>query len=183
MKRHRNARGYALPFVLLVIGILGVMLVAFNQTLVNMKSQIKVTFGQVQAHYMAQSGMQHAMLKLKLLPNEAYVAGSLARGICPFGPASPSGVGSLDKCLLDTFKEDICCDPRLYPVSFNDPNVSQNTYSAKSITALAAEVQNSVQAEVLEIQIEGTAILNLAGDNTPRTETISRLLQIKRSVN
>ncbi len=75
-KRHdmKNRRGMAVAVVLffaISIALFMYMLVGSNTTL---SLQNKKTLGQLQAYYLAQSALQHAMLKLRFLPKETYEA-------------------------------------------------------------------------------------------------------------
>lgn len=76
-----DRRGMAVVVVLffaVTIALLMYMLVGSNTTL---SLQNKKTLGQLQAYYLAQSALQHAMLKLRFLPKETYdafAAGSTA---------------------------------------------------------------------------------------------------------
>ncbi|HOT27023.1 MAG TPA: hypothetical protein PLU72_02465 [Candidatus Ozemobacteraceae bacterium] len=77
MERRRNVksrRGMAVAVVLFFavsIMLFMYMLVGSNT---NLSLQNKKTLGQLQAYYLAQSALQHVMLKLRFLPKETYEA-------------------------------------------------------------------------------------------------------------
>ena len=83
----------------------------------NLAYQNKQTLYQMQAYYLAQSGMQHAKLQLRLLPKETYefFAGSGAGN--PYAdidssnyPPTAMGVFSKDSASYDLFKSGMAPD-------------------------------------------------------------------------
>jgi type II secretory pathway pseudopilin PulG len=196
--RGRLARGaYALPFVLLVLGLIGVLVVVFIQSNINMKQQNRLTFAQVQAHYLAQAGMQHALLKLRILPNESFEACALARGICPFLPPGtvPTYSRDLNLCLLEEFREDIRCGqpggaPSLYPIpAINGipPELLQSSYATAAMTAVSVGVDpgtagTGIRNLTVEIRVSAEAVSNFKGEVLTRRDEIQKLVQIQRSV-
>ena len=81
----KNSRlGMAVPLVLLFVIMTTILLFSmmFNRTAT--RKQSLASYTQKQAYYMAVGGIQHALLKLRLLHREAYDAGAVARGVCPF---------------------------------------------------------------------------------------------------
>jgi len=79
-----NKHGLAVPVVLLFVFMVSVYLFSLLSTRKEVRKQGLTNINQRQAYYMAMGGIQQALLKLRLLHREAYDAGSLARGICPF---------------------------------------------------------------------------------------------------
>ncbi len=61
----------------------GVFVLMIMSIRVEDKRQNLMTFQQLKAYYMAQAGIQHALLKIRILPNEVYDASALSRGFCP----------------------------------------------------------------------------------------------------
>lgn len=77
-------QGIAVPVVLLFVFMVSVYLFSMFSTRTEVRKQGLTNINQRQAYYMAMGGIQQALLKIRLLHREAYDAGSLARGICPF---------------------------------------------------------------------------------------------------
>lgn len=69
-----NRQGMVLVMVIFFVFAVSIGLVMLTQTNTLIGSQTKITLRQLQAYYVAQSGLQHQLLKLKLLPREAYEA-------------------------------------------------------------------------------------------------------------
>ena len=67
-----NKRGFAVVVVIFFGFIVGILLYALVSSSSNIAMQNKQTLRQLQAYYLAQSGVQHVMLKLRLLPREIF---------------------------------------------------------------------------------------------------------------
>ncbi|GAB1355271.1 MAG TPA: hypothetical protein PLK28_12850 [Candidatus Rifleibacterium sp.] len=80
----QRRRGIAIPLVLLFVFVVSVYFFSMAFTRTETRRQGLSNLNQRQAYYMAMGGVQQALLKIRLLHREAYDAGSLARGICPF---------------------------------------------------------------------------------------------------
>ncbi|HEY9069526.1 MAG TPA: hypothetical protein VIV61_04660 [Candidatus Ozemobacteraceae bacterium] len=97
MRGTHPARGMAIPLVLLfatVLAIIGTTLIkATRQT----SRQNLTSYNQLQAHFVARAGMEHALLKTKYLHRELYDAICLAQGRNPLfdfsRPISPTNPG------------------------------------------------------------------------------------------
>lgn len=79
-----SKRGIAVPFAILFAVVASVYLFSLYFSRTEVRRQGLANLNQKQAYYMALGGIQQALLKVRLLHREAYDAGSLARGICPF---------------------------------------------------------------------------------------------------
>ncbi|GAB4269998.1 MAG: hypothetical protein Kow0029_06460 [Candidatus Rifleibacteriota bacterium] len=79
-----SKKGIAVPFALLFAVVASVYLFSLLFSRTEVRKQGMANLNQKQAYYMAMGGIQQALLKVRLLHREAYDAGSLARGICPF---------------------------------------------------------------------------------------------------
>lgn len=79
-----NKHGVAIPLVLMFVFVVSVYLFSMIYSRSEVRKQGLTSLNQRQAYYMAMGGIQQALLKIRLLHREAYDAGSLARGICPF---------------------------------------------------------------------------------------------------
>ncbi len=80
----KHRRGIAIPMVLLFVFVVSVYFFSMSYTRTETRRQGLANLNQRQAYYMAMGGVQQALLKIRLLHREAYDAGSLTRGICPF---------------------------------------------------------------------------------------------------
>lgn len=83
MKTYQR-KGIAIPLVLMFVFVVAVYFFSMVFTRSETRRQGLTNLNQRQAYYMALGGVQHALLKIRLLQREAYDAGSLVRGICPF---------------------------------------------------------------------------------------------------
>lgn len=79
-----HRRGMAIPLVLLFAMVFSVFMFSVISTRTNVRKQTLASHTQKKAYYMAMGAIQHALLKLRLFPREAYKAGSLSRGVCPY---------------------------------------------------------------------------------------------------
>lgn len=84
MSATNNRKGIAIPLVLLFVLMVSVYIISLLHTRSGVRTQALTGLNQRQAYYMAMGGIQQALLKIRLLHREAYDAGSLNRGICPF---------------------------------------------------------------------------------------------------
>lgn len=106
--------GIAIPLVVIFCGVMAILVYTLTQTRIEQKRQNITQFNALQAHYLAQGAVQHALLKFRVLPTEAYAATALARGLCPFHVAGPGtklipGTGKTPEA-LDAFVKDINSD-------------------------------------------------------------------------
>lgn len=186
-----DRRGFSIPMVLLFCAIMVVVLLAFIQTRINMKAQTRLSFRQLKAHYLAQSGIQHALLKLRVLPNESYDAAAVARGVCPFlqlpggvpyaGAAPPGGDIILQEFIRDVDTKDTTFG---WPITMTDfPNWH---YTATSVKALMANKEGATagaeaQTHAIEITCEGELNENYKGQALTTTDIVTRIVKITRS--
>lgn len=80
----RLRQGMAVPLVLLFCLVTFTFLFSMVSSRSRMRKQTLSTHTQKKAYYMAQGGIQQALLKLRLLHRKAYDAGAISRGVCPF---------------------------------------------------------------------------------------------------
>lgn len=83
MHRENPRQGVAIPMVMGFAFLAAVFVGIVMSIRVEDKRQNLMSFQQLKAHYMAQGAIQHALLKIRILPNEIYDVSQLARGICP----------------------------------------------------------------------------------------------------
>ena len=179
---------FSIPLVLLFCALMVLLLVSFVQTRINMKQQTRITFRQLKAHYLAQSGVQHALLKLRVLPLESYDAAAVSRGICPFlGPTDvapnvpPPAGGDI---ILKEFVSDVTTDPAFsatfnYPISF--PEFANWQYRPVEIKALSAEKEGDTLVHSIEIKVDGELNENFKGVALTTTDEVTRVVKITRS--
>ncbi|GAB4273864.1 MAG: hypothetical protein Kow0029_13800 [Candidatus Rifleibacteriota bacterium] len=79
MKRN----GFAVPIVLVFATILAIIGTFVFKNTRQYGTQTKTSLAQLQAHFLARAGFQHAMLKIKLLNRELYDAAFLSQGLNP----------------------------------------------------------------------------------------------------
>ncbi len=79
MKKH----GFAIPVVLIFATSLAIIGTFIFRSTRNYNSQTRINMSQLQAHYLARAGFEHAMLKIKFLNRELYDAACLSQGINP----------------------------------------------------------------------------------------------------
>ncbi len=112
-----DRNGVAIVVVLFFAFSIAVILFFMAHSNTNLAYQNKQTLYQMQAYYLAQSGMQHAKLQLRLLPKETYefFAGSGSGN--PYAdidssnyPPTAMGVFSKDSASYDLFKSGMAPD-------------------------------------------------------------------------
>lgn len=156
-------------------------LIAFVWTRISMKQQAVITFRQVRAHYMAQSGIQHALLKLRILPNESYDAAAVARGICMSlrGSTAPSGPFTPQPAFLTEFMSDI--NTNTYPINgawaADFPNWR---YETTTFRAVMANRESDTRTHAVEIEVEGSAEVGFKGVATTTTDIVKRTVKVER---
>lgn len=188
----KSRSGFSIPLVILFCSVMVMVLIAFVQTRINMKQQTKVTFRQIKAHYLAQSGIQHALLKLRVLPLESYDAASIARGACPFlKPTEAGPTGALSPSeevqygqLLTEFASDVATRTppggvTSYPITFSE--ISGWHYSTTSLKALMAEREDDTQTHAVRIRVEGELNERYKGVDMTTTDEVVRVVRISRS--
>ena len=79
----KNKRGFAVPIVLIFATILAVVGTFIYKNTRQYGAQTLSSNSQLQAHFLARAGLQHAMLKIKLLNRELYDAALLSQGLNP----------------------------------------------------------------------------------------------------
>lgn len=84
LKNLHSRRGLAIPIVLLFCFCVMVMAISLFYFRKESKQQNINTFQFLQVNFLAQSAAQHLLLKLSAFPQDAYDAGVLSLGYCPF---------------------------------------------------------------------------------------------------
>jgi len=134
----RKRKGLAIPIVLLFVVVTVTYLTMSSSTRSRVKKQNLASHTQKQAYYMALGGIQHALLKLRILQRQAYDAAALARGVCPFFNMVGSKImstldsGSLPKkcsSALDIFVSDLNSD--VVPITIDEEKFRSSTPEAQ----------------------------------------------------
>ncbi|NLI78263.1 MAG: hypothetical protein GX442_17740 [Candidatus Riflebacteria bacterium] len=91
-------RGMAVVVVLFFAFTVGILLYALVGSSTNIAFQNKLTLRQLQAYYLAHSGIQHIQLKLRLLPRETFDAFAGGGGGNPYADVSSDDHPTLLVC-------------------------------------------------------------------------------------
>jgi hypothetical protein len=163
-----------IPLVLTFVGVLLLFAFAMMRSRVETKFESLVTFHYQKAHLMAQSGIQHAMMKIRLCPDEAFEAAARQFGICPLNDNAGSGSGGGNRDLMQTFISDMKCD------DLGVAGTSGWGYRVVDIVTKAAKRQDNRLVTVVEIEAEGWAIEG-RGSLDKRTEVVKKTVSIVKS--
>ncbi len=146
----KNRHGMAVAVVLffaVCIAILMYMLVGSNT---NLSLQNKKTLGQLQAYYLAQSALQHVMLKLRFLPKETYDAFKA-------GSTTPYPDVESDLHPQIRFKKSVETDYSLYSAGVDDvASPVEGAYVLKSIKLDSSLDGMSMVQDGYELEVEAT---------------------------
>jgi len=186
-------RGLAIPMVMGFCFLAAVFTVMMSTVRVEDKRQSLMTFQQLKAYYMAQGAIQHALLKVRILPNEAYDASALARGICPFvqNPEQGEGPNPIEKPLED-FVSDINTleDEGGLPLRLAQDVEETWSYQIKSARALTAftkadEDAGGASRAVVVLEFEAIGYVEdkvkSEGDENRRWETVEKVVEVTRN--
>ena len=177
MKKRINKlsiRGIAIPVVLTFVFVICIFAFTIIKSRTESKFSNLVTFHYLKAHLMAQAGIQHAMMKIRLFPDEAFEAAARQFGICPLNNSPNLGVGGEMRGptdLMTHFISDLKCS------DLNVPGTSGWGYEVKSIIAKSAFRKGNKLVTVVEITSEGWA-LEGAGGLSKRTEVVRKTVSI-----
>ncbi len=194
-------RGMAVPLAFAVLVMLGVFLGIMTYNRLTMKRQTKTTFEYLRAYYMAQGGLQHALLKLRVLPNEAYDASCISTGVCPFFTGESPGHGDSTDDLWKVYMQEICTDKEeygpggadflarhFYPLkppadSGIDPAFWGYCVDLEKSKALSLYTNPSTRERVmvLELTIRGWGPAFAEGVSAKRFEIVKKIVEIKTS--
>jgi hypothetical protein len=196
----RSRRAVAIPMVMGFAFLAGVFVVTIMSIRVEDKRQNLMTFQQLKSYYMAQAAIQHALLKIRILPNEVYDVSALSRGICPLLVEPPDSDGTvLWPDGLDYFISDITTDGSAgvggIPLQLAGTESASWSYridEARALTTfmkIADAANKKRKVNVLELDAVGTIqdklITNTSGattqDKKTRSERITKVIQITRS--
>ncbi|NLI75442.1 MAG: hypothetical protein GX442_03230 [Candidatus Riflebacteria bacterium] len=144
----------------------------------------------LQANFLAQAGVQHALLKCRILPQEAYDSGMAFQGYCPLqavlaGGSPTRGTSSaraMEIFISDCNSTDVPWDPRIS--SDLGLNLADWKYEVASMTVIAAFTNTDQKLFVLTSQIiaSGTVIEHRGGRG-PRCERMVKTIELSRKIN
>ncbi|MBI3890079.1 MAG: hypothetical protein HY303_00960 [Candidatus Wallbacteria bacterium] len=188
-KVRRMRRGFAIPLVVIFCGLMTFMVYYMTRTRLEAKRQNVTQFNALQAHYLAQGAIQHALLKFRVLPTEAYAATALARGLCPFHVAPPgstpaTGAGKTPDALT-TFVED--CNFDAVPLQITGPEFAGWHCEIGSSEAITSFTSGTETVNVVEIEAVGIVpqfVKNpITGEwkSNQYTDKVGKTVQVRRS--
>lgn len=186
-------RGVAIIIVLTFI--LGTLAFAtamfFFRKEVKQQNVTNVNF--LQANFLSQAAVQHALLKCRILPQEIYDSGMSSRGYCPLqaviagetpAPGTKSFKGMrifIDDCTSDPTKG-IPWDSRIQSSLGLDLNDWK--YQVASMDVIAAFTQVDEKLFVLTAQIVASGtIIERRGGRGARTELMTKTIELTRKIN
>jgi hypothetical protein len=189
-------RGQAIPLVMGFCFLAAVFVFAITTIRVEDKKQNLMTFQQLKAYYMAQGAIQHALLKIRILPNETYDVSALSRGHCPLlieppdAPMDPAWDGGLAYLISDINTNSL-------QIQLTSPETANWSYTVDAAQALttfmktgdaedAGTSMDRRKVNVLELVALGTIqdkhTSNVGGaDEKSRTEQVTKIVEISRS--
>lgn len=189
----RGRRGVAIIIVLTFIT--GTLAFAtamfFFRKEVKQQNVTNVNF--LQANFLTQAAVQHALLKCRILPQEAYDSGMALQGFCPLqavvAGGTPSRGTSSDRA-MGIFISDCTSDPaagipwdaRIQSDLGLDLNDWQ--YEVASMSVLAAFTKPAEKLFILTSQIiaSGT-VIERRGGRGPRSELMTKTIELTRKIN
>lgn len=139
-----SRKGIAVPVVLLIVLCVMVMSITVVHFRKQSKQQNVSNFHFLRVNFLAQSAVQQMLLKLSVLPQEAYDSGVLSLGYCPFrgivsDGSAPLSPGNKDDSALKIFYED--CKIETIPWQFPEARMkvqSDSLYNVESLKIMSA---------------------------------------------
>lgn len=163
-----------LPLVLTFTIVIMLFAFAMMRSRVETRFANLSTFHYQKAHYMAQSGIQHALMKIRMCPDEAFEAAARQFGICSLNDNAATGAGGGSKDLMNIFISDMNC---------TDLGVTGTTgwgYTVVDIVTKAAMRKDNRLVTVVEIEAQGWAIEGRSKLDK-RTEVVKKTVSIVKS--
>lgn len=193
-RSRRSQNGLAIAMVMFFV----IIILTFFYTMIFSRAertrQTKLSFQYLRAHYLAQGAIQHALLKIRMLPNECFYASCLQKGICPFDPLLSGTPAVGTKFDDDTsspiamFKQDVSSTD--FPIRSTGFDYSQWHYEIPSLRAVTifrrqgSSAGTAATVHVLEILARATIEDKLyhatATDSGQRTEMVKKVVEIER---
>ena len=151
-------KGMAMPIVILICFCIMIMATSIFFFRKESKQQNVTNFHFLRVNFLAQSAIQHALLKLSAFPQESYDSGVLALGYCPFrgiiySEENPVTSGKADKSALEVFASDCNTDQVPWVIPANRMNNANNKYHVESFDVISAYNDNTKKQTVLTAKI------------------------------
>lgn len=161
----------AIPIVIVFVIVIMIFSFAMLRSRNASKNANLTGFHFLAAKYMAQAGIQHAMMKIRLCPDEAFEAAACQYGICPLNDTGtvPSASGNGPKHLMDVFISDM--------KAASIGGIGGNGYEIKSIVTKSAFRRLNKLVTVVEITCDGWAPEGRQGRGV-RHETVTKTVSI-----
>jgi len=178
-----NRRGLAIPLVMMFCFCIMVMAMSLFYFRKESKQQNVTNYQFLQVNFLAQSATQHMLLKLSAFPQDAYDAGVLSLGYCPFrgiafsASASPPLPGNIDTGGLDVFKSDVSVGSLPWLIPDIDPADWQ--YGIASFEIISAYSDTARKQTVLTAQVTSIGEGNMRRGNMGiRRERLIKTVQL-----
>lgn len=172
----------ALSLVLLFVVMVTLFVYTVSGTRIEQKRQNLGTYQALQSHFLALGGIQHAMLKLRILPTESYEASALARGICPFyvSDTAPSPGQRHDE-VMETFRSDLNSDDWPFDIAVGG-DVDRWSYRVGRLSALSAYRRGNKMVHVVEIEALGMLPASRVNAYQSRIESVRKVVEVERGL-
>lgn len=182
---YKSRKGIAIPVVLLIVLCVMVMTISVVHFRKESKKQNVNNFHFLRVNFLAQSAVQQMLLKLSVLPQEAYDSGVLSLGYCPFrGIVSdgntPLTPGHKNDAALKVFFEDCKIDtiPWQFPQD-RMPNPSNSKYKVNSLNIMNAYNDTSNKKTYLTAKIIAVGEGKMEKGNAGfRKEQLEKVIQL-----
>ena len=181
-----SRKGIAVPVVLLIVLCVMVMSITVVHFRKQSKQQNVSNFHFLRVNFLAQSAVQQMLLKLSVLPQEAYDSGVLSLGFCPFRGIVKEGGGALsagtnkDDSALKIFYED--CKMETIPWQFPEARMkvqSDSTYNVESLKIMSAFNDTDKKKTYLTAKIVAIGKGKMEKGNAGyRKEKLEKVIQI-----
>jgi hypothetical protein len=188
--RHRhlslNRRGIALAVVMSLVtcALLFAGGMFFFRKEVKQQNVVNINF--LQANFLAQGAIQHALLKVKMLPQEAFDAGMIQTGLCPFrgvvaGSTEITGGPHKSDIALETYRSDANTNSRPWNVAANGFIPANWNYTVASFTVISASADPAKKELVQMIRIVARGTVNdPKGGRGNRVEEMVKTIEVRR---
>ncbi len=182
----KSRKGIAVPVVLLIVLCVMVMTISVVHFRKQSKQQNVNNFHFLRVNFLAQSAVQQMLLKLSVLPQEAYDSGVLSLGYCPF-----RGIVSGDTNIaqsptnkdpkgLEIFIAD--CNTDNIPWQFPDkrmPSQTNSKYKVSSLNIINAYNDNTNRKTYLTAKIVAIGEGKMEKGNAGfRKEQLEKVIQL-----
>ena len=183
----KSRKGIAVPVVMLIVLCVMIMTVTVVHFRKGSKKQNASNFHFLRVNFLAQSAVQHMLLKLSVFPQEAYDCGVIGLGYCPFrgivydknGNAPTSGVKNAAG--LEVFASDCNTDtiPWHKDLQARMKNGIDNKYNVESLKVMSAYNNIDEKKTYLTAKIVGIGEGKMEiGNDGSRKEKLDKVIQL-----